>query len=64
MIFFRCASIMYQACGPLHPTPLGDVPGVCGPLAGDAQLLLQLPDILFGVKPVQVSPVKSLLFPV
>ena len=55
---------MNQTCGPLHPSPLGHVPGVSGPPVGHAQLLLQLPDLLVCVKPIQISPFKGLLPPV
>ena len=54
---------MYRGQRILHTASMGDVLRVGGSPPGDDQLLLQLPDLLLGVKPVQSCSVKTLSIP-
>ena len=59
LIYFRCSSFLYKTCWPIHPTALGNVPGVRCPSAGHVQFLFKFSNILFSVKSIQGSSVES-----
>ena len=60
---FRCSSLLHQAHWSLHSTLMGDVSWVGCPSSCDAQLLIQLPDLLLCLQTVQIIPFEGVLIP-
>ena len=56
----RCASVVHEAAGPVHPAPVDHVSGERGPPAGHGQLLHQLPHLLLSLQAVQDGPLHCL----